>query len=58
MKSDLLVGSTGVDTFRYAEKSDSFRGNSDFIRNFDATQDLIDVSALGYAGLGAAPMAR
>ena len=49
---DLLVGNTGVDTFRYVEKSDSFRGNSDFIKNFDATQDRIDVSALGYTGLG------
>ena len=49
---DLLVGSAGVDTFRYVEKSDSFRGNSDFIKNFDATQDRIDVSALGYTGLG------
>jgi Ca2+-binding RTX toxin-like protein len=49
---DLLEGNTGVDTFRYVEKSDSFRGNSDFIKNFDAAQDRIDVSALGYTGLG------
>lgn len=49
---DLLVGNTGIDTFRYIEKSDSFRGNSDFIQNFNVTQDRIDVSALGYTGLG------
>lgn len=49
---DVLVGNTGIDTFRYLEKSDSFRGDSDFIQNFDAAQDRIDVSALGYTGLG------
>jgi hypothetical protein len=49
---DLQVGNTGVDTFRCIDKSDSFRWKSHFIQNFDATQDRIDVSALGYTGLG------
>jgi Ca2+-binding RTX toxin-like protein len=49
---DVLVGNSGVDTFRYIEESDSVRGRSDLVQNFDTVQDRIDVSALGYTGLG------
>lgn len=49
---DYLKGGAGADTFRYLDKSDSLRGNSDLIVNFDTQQDKIDVSALGYTGLG------
>ena len=51
---DTLSGGPGVDTFRYLESSDSVRGygTSDLITDFDVAQDKIDVSALGYTGLG------
>lgn len=49
---DYLMGGAGTDTFRYLDKSDSLRGNSDLVVNFDTHQDKIDVSALGYTGLG------
>lgn len=49
---DYLKGGAGTDTFRYLDKSDSLRGNSDLIVNFDTQQDKVDVSALGYTGLG------
>lgn len=49
---DALSGGSGVDTFRYLDKSDSVRYAADLIANFDVAQDKIDVSALGYTGLG------
>jgi Ca2+-binding RTX toxin-like protein len=50
--NDLLTAGAGVDTFLYTDKSDSLRGRNDLIVNFDTKQDKIDVSALGYTGLG------
>jgi hypothetical protein len=47
-----VVGNTVIDTFLYIEQSDSVRGRSDLVQNFDTVQDRIDVSALGYTGLG------
>ena len=49
---DALYGSDGVDTFRYLDSSDSVHGAADMITDFDVTQDKIDVTALGYTGLG------
>jgi Ca2+-binding RTX toxin-like protein len=51
---DTSFGMDGVDTFRYLDGSDSFHGygNVDLIKDFDVTQDKIDVAALGYTGLG------
>ena len=51
---DKSFGMDGVDTFRYLDSSDSFHGYGtvDLIRDFDVTQDKIDVAALGYTGLG------
>jgi Ca2+-binding RTX toxin-like protein len=49
---DTLVGSTGVDTSRYLDSSDSVHGAADLIKGFDVTQDKIDVATLGYTGLG------
>lgn len=53
---DLLSGGAGGDVFRYASVADSFRtaaGNSsDRILDFDASQDRIDLSALGFTGFG------
>ena len=51
---DALKGYEGVDTFRYLDSSDSLRGygTSDLITDFDVAQDKIDVTALGYTGLG------
>ncbi|WP_053162580.1 putative Ig domain-containing protein [Pseudomonas brassicacearum] len=53
---DKLTGGTGADVFRYTSKLDSYRTSStsasDQILDFDLTADKIDVSALGYTGLG------
>jgi Ca2+-binding RTX toxin-like protein len=51
---DTLRGHAGVDTFRYLGGSDSVHaiGGADLIKDFDVTQDKIDVAALGYTGLG------
>ncbi len=53
---DTLTGGTGSDTFLYSSRTDSSRNGStlstDIILDFDATQDLIDLSALGFSGLG------
>lgn len=49
---DQLFGGSGADTFRYISSADSLRGASDIIEDFSGQRDLIDVSALGYTGLG------
>jgi len=50
--SDRLAGGAGEDTFRYTQPSDSVRGASDLILDFTLGQDKLDVSSLGYTGLG------
>ncbi|WP_061290041.1 M10 family metallopeptidase C-terminal domain-containing protein [Azotobacter vinelandii] len=53
---DTLTGGTGADLFRFAAREDSYRtdseGFSDRILDFDPSQDRIDLSALGFTGLG------
>ena len=49
---DRLMGGSGADTFAYETKEDSFRGGNDLISDFRPTLDRLDVSALGYTGLG------
>lgn len=53
--SDALDGGTGDDTFVYTQVSDSYRLGqvfTDTLNNFSAHDDRVDVSALGYTGLG------
>ena len=54
--ADKLTGGAGADVFRYTSTLDSYRTSSasvsDQILDFDVTADKIDVSALGYTGLG------
>lgn len=49
---DWLTAGSGADTLRFTRSADSLRGASDLITDFSADRDLIDVSALGYTGLG------
>ncbi|WJN60294.1 glycosyl hydrolase family 28-related protein [Pseudomonas sp. SO81] len=52
---DTLTGGDGVDTFRFDTLHDSYRNGSpscDLITDFDPTTDRIDLSALGFSGLG------
>ncbi|MGV6477730.1 M10 family metallopeptidase C-terminal domain-containing protein, partial [Azotobacter vinelandii] len=53
---DKLSGGEGADTFRFSLREDSHRSPtgtfSDQILDFDPNQDKIDVSALGFTGLG------
>ena len=53
---DVLVGGEGADIFRFASVEDSYRSvtqnAADRIRDFDPTEDRIDLIALGFAGLG------
>ncbi|WP_052469327.1 M10 family metallopeptidase C-terminal domain-containing protein [Pseudomonas massiliensis] len=53
---DRLFGSLGFDTYRYTSIRDSYRDDtqtfSDRILGFDPGNDRIDVSALGFTGLG------
>jgi Ca2+-binding RTX toxin-like protein len=49
---DRLTGGSGSDTFRYDAVSDSYVGSADLITDFTTGRDLIDVSALGFTGLG------
>ena len=53
---DILFGSEGADTYRFTSLSDSYRDReenfSDRIVAFDVFTDRIDVSALGFTGLG------
>jgi parallel beta-helix repeat protein len=54
--ADKLTGGAGADVFRFSSRQDSYRtastSASDQILDFDASADKIDVSALGYSGLG------
>ncbi|GAB3469988.1 hypothetical protein GCM10027398_19210 [Azotobacter salinestris] len=53
---DSLIGGTGADLFRFTALEDSYRtdseGFSDLILDFDAGEDRIDLSALGFTDLG------
>lgn len=53
---DQLSGGAGNDVFRFTSLADSYRtaseGFSDRITDFDPDQDMVDLAALGYAGLG------
>ncbi|SDB64355.1 M10 family metallopeptidase C-terminal domain-containing protein [Pseudomonas sp. NFACC13-1] len=53
---DLLSGGAGNDVFRYASVTDSFRtadsSGSDRILDFNPAEDRIDLSALGFTGIG------
>ncbi|WP_349617121.1 M10 family metallopeptidase C-terminal domain-containing protein, partial [Azotobacter salinestris] len=55
---DSLTGGSGADVFRFSERLDSFRNYEtgvsqvDYITDFTAGEDLLDLSALGYSGLG------
>ncbi|GAB3466175.1 glycosyl hydrolase family 28-related protein [Azotobacter salinestris] len=53
---DRLTGGAGADTFVFAARTDSYRTASasfnDLILDFDAGEDRIDLSALGFSGLG------
>lgn len=49
---DQLNGGSGADSFRFGSTAESVRGSNDVIVDFLALKDTIDVSALGYTGLG------
>lgn len=53
---DLLTGGAGADTFRYESVADSYRtvttAHSDRITDFDPSTDTLDLSSLGFLGLG------
>ncbi|WKN21811.1 M10 family metallopeptidase C-terminal domain-containing protein [Azotobacter vinelandii] len=53
---DSLSGGGGADLFRFSSREDSHRtaseGFADRIRDFDPAEDRIDLSALGFSGLG------
>ncbi|RRV10121.1 mannuronan epimerase [Pseudomonas sp. v388] len=54
--ADKLTGGTGADVFRFSSKLDSYRtataSGADQILDFDVSADRIDLSTLGYSGLG------
>ena len=56
---DSLTGGTGADIFAFSNRLDSYRNYntgganlSDVITDFDITADKIDLSAIGFTGLG------
>ncbi|WP_264426834.1 M10 family metallopeptidase C-terminal domain-containing protein [Pseudomonas agronomica] len=53
---DLLTGGAGADTFRYESVTDSYRtattAHSDRITDFNPGTDTLDLSSLGFLGLG------
>lgn len=53
---DLLTGGAGADTFRYQSVTDSYRtataAHSDRITDFNPGSDTLDLSSLGFLGLG------
>lgn len=54
--ADKLTGGSGADVFRFTSVLDSYRTNStsstDLITDFDVNADTIDLSTLGFIGLG------
>jgi parallel beta-helix repeat protein len=50
--ADYLSGDSGTDTFVYRSISDSYHGSADIIADLLVSVDRIDVSALGFTGLG------
>ncbi|MBF7142928.1 MULTISPECIES: putative Ig domain-containing protein [Pseudomonas] len=54
--ADKLTGGAGADVFRFTALTDSYRtataSASDLITDFDVAADKIDLSALGFIGLG------
>ncbi|MBF7140973.1 MULTISPECIES: M10 family metallopeptidase C-terminal domain-containing protein [Pseudomonas] len=50
--ADVLSGGSGADTFVYNRISDSYHGAADIISDLLISADRIDVSALGFTGLG------
>lgn len=54
--ADLMSGYQGQDTFRFTRLSDSYRTSTasyaDTITGFDASRDSIDVTTIGFKGLG------
>jgi serralysin len=53
---DQLAGGKGADVFRFTSRDDSFRtattSASDHIQDFNADEDRIDLSTLGFTGVG------
>jgi Ca2+-binding RTX toxin-like protein len=53
---DLLSGGAGHDVFKYTSVADSFRtaetSSSDRILDFNPSEDRIDLSTLGFTGIG------
>ncbi|MHC8294133.1 M10 family metallopeptidase C-terminal domain-containing protein [Pseudomonas sp. LB3P58] len=56
---DTLTGGAGADTFVFSDRLDSYRNYNtgganlgDLITDFDITADKIDLSAMGFTGLG------
>nr|WP_269820052.1 hypothetical protein [Azotobacter chroococcum] len=53
---DTLAGGSGADLFRFSSREDSYRtdgeGSSDLFLDFEAGEDRIDLSTLGFTGLG------
>ena len=53
---DTLAGGDGADTFRFDTLTDSYRTStatySDLITDFNASEDHLDLAALGFTGLG------
>jgi serralysin len=53
---DQLAGGRGADVFRFTSREDSFRtattSASDHIQDFNAEEDRIDLSTLGFTGVG------
>ncbi|WP_024675214.1 M10 family metallopeptidase C-terminal domain-containing protein [Pseudomonas syringae] len=54
--ADKLSGGAGADTFRFDQLTDSYRtattSATDLLSDFDVSQDRIDLSNLGFTGLG------
>lgn len=54
--NDVLQGGAGADIFRFTDISDSYRTASqsggDRIQDFDVTHDRIDLTGLGFTGIG------
>lgn len=50
--ADQLYGDSGADTFVYRHVSESYHGAADLLSDFLVSADRLDVSALGFTGLG------